>query len=105
MAIEDMDAGAGVAFISGPAGPPGTDGKTWRSGATVPDNSLGADGDLYLRSNGDISVRVSGSYVVILNIAPVLSVPLLTPVLAGLPTTLPGTAGQLWNDGGHVSIS
>jgi len=47
----------------------GATGGVWRSGAGVPVNSLGADGDLYLNSsNGDVYQRSSGVYAVIANI-------------------------------------
>lgn len=61
-----------LSALTGPqgnAGANGSNGKTWRSGAGVPDNSLGTDGDFYLRtSNGDVYWRDSGAYGVVTNL-------------------------------------
>jgi hypothetical protein len=38
-------------------------GSRWRTGAAVPDDAVGSDGDFYLRNNGDYYERVSGHYV------------------------------------------
>lgn len=47
----------------------GGGGTTWRTGSGVPDNSVGANGDLYLRtSNGDVYQKSSGTYSVIANL-------------------------------------
>jgi hypothetical protein len=47
----------------------GAPGAVWRDGAGVPSNSLGIDGDYYLRtSNGDVYARASGAYTVVGNI-------------------------------------
>jgi hypothetical protein len=48
---------------SGFGGSSGADGATWRIGAGAPDNAVGADNDLYLRtSNGDVYKRTAGVY-------------------------------------------
>lgn len=50
----------------GPQGPPGEDGidgTQWRVGSMLPDDAVGVDHDLYLRSNGDVFERVNGHYV------------------------------------------
>lgn len=45
-------------------GPPGEDGATWYSGATLPTAELGSDGDLYLHvESGDVFVKESGTWV------------------------------------------
>lgn len=64
--------------IKGPAGDDGADGSdgadgapgsVWRDGAGVPSNSLGVDGDYYLRtSNGDVYWKDAGAYSVVGNI-------------------------------------
>jgi Tfp pilus assembly protein PilW len=49
---------------------------SWRSGSTAPDNSVGADGDLYVvdptasdpNTIGDVYRRTSGSYVLLQNV-------------------------------------
>lgn len=50
-------------------GPSGADGATWYSGANLPDNSLGEDGDLYLllgddgaAEAGDVFVKQAGTW-------------------------------------------
>lgn len=44
----------------GPTGPPGA---TWRTGSGVPSNGLGADNDLYLRTDtGQVYKKTSGAY-------------------------------------------
>lgn len=49
-----------------PGGVPGT---IWRVGSGVPDNSVGLNGDLYLRTtNGDVYQRASGTYSVVMNL-------------------------------------
>lgn len=48
--------------LRGPIGQAGTDGATWFTGAGVPSSGTGADGDLYLRTNGDVYRKASGSW-------------------------------------------
>lgn len=43
-------------------GPPGAPGTAWLGGAGVPDNSLGRNGDRYLRTNGDVYAKSAGSW-------------------------------------------
>ena len=44
-------------------------GSSWRHGAGVPSNSLGANGDYYLRtSNGDVYAKAANAYTVVANI-------------------------------------
>ena len=55
----------GAAGTNGAAGAAGAAGTVWRSGAGVPDNALGVNGDFYLRtSNGDVYEKSAGSYSV-----------------------------------------
>lgn len=45
-------------------------GSVWRTGSGVPSNTLGVNGDFYLRStNGDVYKKASGVYTVVANIA------------------------------------
>ena len=37
--------------------------RIWRTGTTVPANTLGADGDAYLQSNGDVYTKNAGAWV------------------------------------------
>jgi hypothetical protein len=49
----------------GPKGEPGEDGRNgtvWTVGVALPDDAQGVDGDLYLRSNGDVYERITGHY-------------------------------------------
>jgi len=56
-------------IVAGAQGPTGAAGAVWRSGAGAPDNGVGVNGDLYLRtSNGDVYQRAAGVYAVIENI-------------------------------------
>lgn len=55
--------------VAGRAGTNGTNGAQWRVGSGAPDNSVGADGDLYLDGDtGDVYQRASGTYTVVGNI-------------------------------------
>lgn len=57
------------AGATGPTGPTGPGGSEWYTGAGVPDNGDGVDGDFYLRtSNGDVYLKSSGTWSVITNI-------------------------------------
>lgn len=50
-------------------GPPGEDGATWFSGATLPTAELGTNGDLFLHNpTGDVYVKDSGTWVTEANI-------------------------------------
>jgi hypothetical protein len=55
----------GPAGVAGPAGPAGTgSGTVWYSGAGVPSNLLGEDGDFYLdKTSGDVYTKELGSWV------------------------------------------
>lgn len=56
-------------FTEAGAGTPGLPGSVWRSGSGVPSDSLGSNGDYYLRtSNGDVYYKSSSTYSVIGNI-------------------------------------
>lgn len=48
--------------LKGEPGDDGADGTQWRVGTMLPDDSLGVDGDLYLRSNGDVYEKITGHY-------------------------------------------
>ena len=59
----------GATGATGATGPAGATGATWRDGAGVPDNSIGANLDYYLNTaNGDVYQRQSGAYVLTGNI-------------------------------------
>lgn len=59
----------GATGATGAAGAAGASGATWRTGATVPVNTLGVDGDLYLKTDtADVYKRASGAYGVTANI-------------------------------------
>jgi hypothetical protein len=67
--IQGEQGPAGNNGTDGTDGTDGTNGATWRSGVGAPDNGVGVDGDLYLRtSNSDVYLRSAGTYSVILNI-------------------------------------
>lgn len=69
--VYEKDAGAWavVGNLTGPPGAPGAPGSVWRSGAGAPANSLGANGDYYLRtSNGDAYQKSGGSYSIVTNL-------------------------------------
>jgi hypothetical protein len=60
---------AGTNGEPGEQGAPGADGATWRVGSGVPSNTIGVDGDMYLRSTtGDVYQKQSGVYVLTANI-------------------------------------
>ena len=81
---EPAASGGGAEGLTGPSGPQGptgntgpqgltgltgSNGATWRTGAGVPDNASGVDGDLYVNTNNaDVYKRAAGSYSVITNI-------------------------------------
>ena len=53
-----------VALPGAIGGPGGGSGSAWLTGSTVPDNSLGVDGDMYLRTtNGQYYKKVTGAWV------------------------------------------
>ncbi|MGH8123923.1 MAG: hypothetical protein ACREPT_14270, partial [Rudaea sp.] len=59
----------GATGAAGSAGSAGANGATWRTGSGVPSNSLGVDGDLYLRTaTSDVYQRASGTYSIVANI-------------------------------------
>jgi len=56
-------------LVGGATGATGASGATWRDGAGVPSNAVGADGDYYLNTtNGDVYKRSGGAYAIIANI-------------------------------------
>lgn len=66
---------AGADTNAVPAGPPGIQGDrgpagaTWRVGPTAPADSLGVDGDVYLRSGtADVYQRAAGAYAIVANL-------------------------------------
>ena len=64
--VTGLQGGAGGGGTAGPAGDPGS---VWRDGSTVPSNTLGIDGDYYLRTtNGDVYQRAVGVYSIVTNI-------------------------------------
>ena len=70
-------------------------GTTWRSGAGVPSNSLGSEGDYYLRTaNGDVYQKASSAYTVVAN----LTGPAGADGAVGEtgPAGADGAAGTLW---------
>lgn len=53
----------GAAGANGAAGSNGTNGATWTSGTGVPADTLGSDGDFYLRTDtGDVYKKVAGTW-------------------------------------------
>jgi hypothetical protein len=59
----------GADGVAGADGDAGTDGNTIRFGLGVPNDAVGIDGDLYIRtSNADLYSRTSGAYAVIVNL-------------------------------------
>lgn len=55
---------------TGTAGPIGKPGTVWRNGSGLPNNSVGVDGDYYLRTlNGDVYEKQSGAYILVANIS------------------------------------
>jgi hypothetical protein len=55
--------------LTGDPGAPGTDGYTWYSGSTVPDNGDGVNGDFYLRTTtSDVYKKAAGTWSIIVNI-------------------------------------
>ena len=57
-------------LIKGADGTDGVDGKTWLSGVGAPSNSIGSDGDFYLRrSNSRIYQKASGTWSIIANLS------------------------------------
>ena len=56
--------------LEGQDGPAGIDGATWHAGNTAPQNTLGANGDFYLReSTGDVYEKSGGTWSVVTNLA------------------------------------
>lgn len=54
---------AGANGLNGTNGTNGTNGATWLTGAGVPSDTLGNDGDLYLRTDtSDVYKKVSGTW-------------------------------------------
>lgn len=87
-----------VQALAGPAGANGTNGTNgsiWRDGSGVPSNSLGIDGDYYLRTtNGDVYLRGAGVYTVVGNIKGATGAAGSAGAAGpGVPTA--GTAGQV----------
>lgn len=69
----------------GPAGPTGATGSMVRYGTTVPASGLGNNGDLYLRSNGDLYDKAAGVWT--------LRTSLIGPQGPQGPTGLTGATG------------
>lgn len=85
------------AGVTGPTGPTGPDGNDWSTGATVPDNGDGDNGDLYLRtSNGDVYEKSSGTWSVVANIT--------GPEGDPGPAGPAGSAFYSWNDDDGVAV-
>lgn len=52
-----------IGNMTGPTGAPGTPGTQWRLGTSDPDNAVGLDGDLYLKTTtGAYWKRIGGTY-------------------------------------------
>jgi len=61
--------GGGTQGSQGPQGPAGANGATWYSGSTIPNTTLGNNGDFYLNTTtDDIYNKVSGTWTLTLNI-------------------------------------
>ncbi len=79
----------------GADGSNGTNGSVWRDGSGVPSNSLGVDGDYYLRtSNGDVYFKASGAYSIVGNIKGATG-----------SSGSNGTNGSVWRDGSGAPSS
>jgi len=87
--IKGADGAAGANGADGAPGAAGANGATWRSGAGVPSDATGVDGDFYLRTaTGDVYKRSAGSYGIVVN-------------LIGA-TGAAGAAGATWRSGAGV---
>jgi len=61
--LRGTDGNDGEDGLPGQDGADGTDGSTWITGSTTPNDTLGLDGDLYLNTtNGDVYEKVSGTW-------------------------------------------
>jgi hypothetical protein len=75
------------------------------NGVTQTANPLTTDtnGNFYFyAADGRYDLVISGTNVTTTSVNDVL---LVDPLPADLPTTLPGSSGHLWNNGGAVSVS
>jgi len=94
--------GASVTVLNYPAMTAATiysdNGITVIPGNVVTTDTSGMFG--FYAANGRYALQITGSGV---TMNTVLDISLLD--LIGLPTALPGSAGQIWNDGGDVAIS
>lgn len=95
--------GASVQVNTYPAGTPATIYSD--NGVTQAANPLTTDANgkfSFYAANGHYQLVISGSGVATQTINDIIILDMLP---ADLPTSLPGTAGQPWNNGGAVSIS
>lgn len=75
------------------------------NGVTIATNPLTTDANgsySYYAADGHYQEVISGSNITTTTISDVLLVDVLP---ADLPTSLPGSAGKLWNDGGTIAVS
>ena len=95
--------GASVQVNLYPSGAPATIYSD--NGVTQAANPLTTDSNgrfSFYAANGHYQLVVSGSGIATQTINDIIILDMLP---ADLPTSLPGTAGQPWNDGGTVAIS
>jgi len=75
------------------------------NGITVAANPLTTDTNgsyAFYAADGRYDLVISGTNITTTTISDVLLVDVLP---ADLPTSLPGSSGKLWNDGGAISVS
>ena len=75
------------------------------NGVTVTPNPLTTDTNgafSFYAADGRYQFVITGTNIQTQTISDIL---LVDPLPADLPTSLPGSAGQLWNNGGTISVS
>lgn len=89
--------------------PAGTDATIYSdNGITQAANPLTTDSNgafSFYAANGRYQLQISGKGVTGLTVTDIALMDLTGSGAAGLPTTLPGSAGAVWNNGGAISIS
>jgi hypothetical protein len=75
------------------------------NGVTVTANPLTTDTNgafSFYAADGRYQLVISGTNIQTTTVSDIL---LVDPLPADLPTTLPGSSGKLWNNGGTISVS
>ncbi|MFM0407505.1 peptidase associated/transthyretin-like domain-containing protein [Paraburkholderia dipogonis] len=96
-------AGASVQVNTYPGGTPATIYSD--NGLTVAANPLTTDTNgafAFYAADGRYQLVISGTNIQTSTLNDVL---LVDPLPSDLPTSLPGSSGQLWNNGGVISVS